>query len=242
MPVDPVIGNIAGGIGAAISSIGSGRRQRRNIQEQKKADKELAEYSYSKDLEQWERENAYNTPLSQMGRFREAGLNPHLIYGQGTPDNVQSSSPKYQQVRTQVGRKPLFDPGSVLGAFQDFSMKNSQIDNVRLQNNAKTIENRYLEQMLFNKQWGDKEKYKGWQLDNLFDLMGPRGINYTDEAGDKFPLLKSLRGRRMSMELKKGSGQIQYLESGNMLRQLEAKWFEQLKALGIFRGLIRGGR
>lgn len=37
------------------------------------------------NLEQWNRNNAYNSPAAQMQRFKAAGLNPDLIYQQGTP-------------------------------------------------------------------------------------------------------------------------------------------------------------
>jgi hypothetical protein len=33
-------------------------------------------------LADWNRQNIYNSPKAQMERFKEAGLNPHLIYGQ----------------------------------------------------------------------------------------------------------------------------------------------------------------
>lgn len=45
--------------------------------------KDLQDYAYSKNLEQWNRENAYNTPAAQMERYRNAGLNPNLIYSDG---------------------------------------------------------------------------------------------------------------------------------------------------------------
>lgn len=35
-------------------------------------------------------QNEYNTPSNQMQRFKDAGLNPHLIYGQGTNGNQSS--------------------------------------------------------------------------------------------------------------------------------------------------------
>lgn len=41
-----------------------------------------------------QREREYNSPMAQMKRFAEAGLNPHLIYQQGSPGNVSSSAPK----------------------------------------------------------------------------------------------------------------------------------------------------
>lgn len=43
------------------------------------------------NLEQWNRNNAYNSPAAQMQRFKAAGLNPDLMYQQGTPG--LSSSP-----------------------------------------------------------------------------------------------------------------------------------------------------
>lgn len=36
-------------------------------------------------------QNAYNSPKSQMLRFQQAGLNPHLIYGQGNPGNQSTT-------------------------------------------------------------------------------------------------------------------------------------------------------
>lgn len=37
------------------------------------------------NLDQWNRNNAYNTPAAQMQRLKAAGLNPDLMYQQGTP-------------------------------------------------------------------------------------------------------------------------------------------------------------
>ena len=50
-------------------------------------------------LADWNMQNQYNSPKSQMARYKEAGLSPHLIYGQQTTaPSVRSSSadtPKY---------------------------------------------------------------------------------------------------------------------------------------------------
>lgn len=44
-------------------------------------------------LADWNRQNQYNSPSAQMARFKEAGLSPHLIYGQtNTAPPVRSSS------------------------------------------------------------------------------------------------------------------------------------------------------
>lgn len=79
---------------------------KRNIEAQKKANKELAKYSYGMDLEQWKRQNEYNTPLSQMERFKDAGLNQNLIYGTGTSGNA-ASSPTYNEATTDHTKAAL---------------------------------------------------------------------------------------------------------------------------------------
>lgn len=50
-------------------------------------------------LADWNMQNQYNSPKAQMARFKEAGLSPHLIYGQTntapTVRSSQSDTPKY---------------------------------------------------------------------------------------------------------------------------------------------------
>lgn len=43
-------------------------------------------------LEQWKRENAYNDPSAQMARLQRAGLNPSLMYGEGSAGMPASAS------------------------------------------------------------------------------------------------------------------------------------------------------
>lgn len=53
-------------------------------QQTNQANIDLAGKENTWKLEQWVRENAYNTPMAQMQRLRQAGLNPSLMYGSGT--------------------------------------------------------------------------------------------------------------------------------------------------------------
>ena len=57
--------------------------------------KKLAQHSFNKNVEMWKMQNKYNSPKSQMARYNEAGLNPNLMYGKGTPGNAQTM-PQYQ--------------------------------------------------------------------------------------------------------------------------------------------------
>lgn len=49
--------------------------------------KELARFQNDMNIENWKMQNEYNLPVNQMLRFNDAGLNPNLIYGQGTNGN-----------------------------------------------------------------------------------------------------------------------------------------------------------
>lgn len=62
---------------------------------QHRGNKKLAQYSFDKNVEMWKMQNEYNNPKNQMTRFKEAGLNPNLMYGKGTPGNAQTM-PQYQ--------------------------------------------------------------------------------------------------------------------------------------------------
>lgn len=108
------------------------------------AQKELAEYSYSKDLEMWERANAYNSPEAQMARLKEAGLNPNLVYGSGqVAGNTAGQLPRYQAPNVQYNYKAPMDLGRLLGLYQDVQMKGAQIANIQADTQRKETENRF---------------------------------------------------------------------------------------------------
>lgn len=98
--MDPVITGTA--ISAAGNLLGSllgfGSQQRTN-----KANLKLAEYQYSKALEMWNRQNEYNLPKNQMSRLTDAGLNPNLVYGNGTVQGLTSApAPQYHAPTLQA--------------------------------------------------------------------------------------------------------------------------------------------
>lgn len=74
----------------------------------------LAKYQNEKNMELLKYQLDYNTPAAQMQRYKDANLNPNLIYGQGTPGNM-SETPKYpdigrvdyQSMYTDLGTKTL---------------------------------------------------------------------------------------------------------------------------------------
>lgn len=79
-------------------------------------------------LDMWKRNNAYNHPSEQMARLRKAGLNPNLMYGQGTVGN--SPSPP----KSTPTRPTEFNALGALMQTQQTKMMEVQTDNLRAQN------------------------------------------------------------------------------------------------------------
>lgn len=90
------------GIGLGLLSAGaqvydtykSSETSKYNTNQSIAANRAAAELAFERQKEMWHLQNAYNSPEAQMRRFKEAGLNPMLIYGQGNPGNA-SSMPQY---------------------------------------------------------------------------------------------------------------------------------------------------
>jgi len=61
--------------------------------------KQLMNERFKLDKQMWDYQNAYNTPKAQMERLKQAGLNPALMYGQGTTGNAnQMPTSQFQQL------------------------------------------------------------------------------------------------------------------------------------------------
>lgn len=96
-----------GGVGMGIPVVGGifdtwmqSDTARRNTDKTIAAQKAEAELAYQRQVAMWHMQNQYNSPEQQMQRFGAAGLNPHLIYGQGNPGNA-ADPPKYQAANLQ---------------------------------------------------------------------------------------------------------------------------------------------
>ena len=127
---DGLISGTIGAIGGISQAKINARTAKYNTDATIDANRKMAEYAYSKDLEMWNRQNKYNSPEMQMERFKDAGLNPNLIYGQGTAGNA-SSMPHYSAPTAEYNYKPEVDLPMTLSMFQDFALKQAQTDNVR---------------------------------------------------------------------------------------------------------------
>lgn len=70
----------AAALGSAIyGGVSAGKMNKRAV----KFQREMWDKQGERELQYWNMQNEYNSPVAQMQRLREAGLNPNLVYGSG---------------------------------------------------------------------------------------------------------------------------------------------------------------
>jgi len=114
---------IIGAVTATLNRIKEVRENKRT----NRANLELAKYQAEQNQLYLDKQNAYNTPASQMARYGDAGLNPNLIYGQGNTGN-QASPGVYEAPRIDMRTNPVEDISGTLSMYQDMQMRQAQIE------------------------------------------------------------------------------------------------------------------
>jgi len=103
---------IAAVVGSGINAISNARQVKKTNQ----ANMEMARYQYD-----------MNSPANVMQRYKDAGLNPNLIYGQAGGSGASYQAPKLDY------RRPPIDFPNMLAMYQDVKLKQAQIENVSAQ-------------------------------------------------------------------------------------------------------------
>lgn len=162
MPVgDALVSAGASIVGDAINAISTGH--------QNKKARQFAEKMYGRQREDaladWNRQNAYDSPAAQMGRYKDAGLNPLLIYGNGSSSAGNSSPVRSSSPGSYSPRVPQVDLAAAVHSYIDAKFKDQQIDNLKEMN-----------KVLFLKQALGGADLIGLQLKNQFmsDTMTDR--------------------------------------------------------------------
>lgn len=221
---------IAGGASLAGSIINAGSQLGTNSSQLSYA-REMYDKQRADALADWDRQNLYNSPKEQMARFKEAGLNPNLIYGQmSNSPVVRSSSPQsYNPTAPQVDLGSA--AGSALGAYYDSQLKNATIDNVKAQADTQRQiailkgmdilkESKYLPQYEgmananVNKLYNDAAA-KQYEVDNLLPLQKEKLelTNAYQRSMNRIPDETVIKIRQ----------EVQNLKSANDIQELEKK-------------------
>jgi hypothetical protein len=142
-----LVGEVAAaGIMAGASLLGTGAQAtftgKMNRKTRKWSEKER-EINRQYALQDYATMNEYNSPRAQMARFKEAGLNPNLIYGQ---QNEGATVRSTEQAKWNP-ETPQFDIGSAVSGgiqtYNDLRMANANLDLIAKEGAVKTAEIAY---------------------------------------------------------------------------------------------------
>lgn len=92
---------------------------------QTKQEKELMQYQFDLQKQMFDYQAAYNSPSAQMGRLRAAGLNPNLVYGNGSVVNTNTAT---GGVGKGNGSNPFAGLGSAFMALMANMFRTANID------------------------------------------------------------------------------------------------------------------
>lgn len=139
--------NLFGGIFGASSADKAAKSQLQAVRETNALNKELAFQQNEWNLQQWNRQNAYNDPSAQMSRLRAAGINPYFALGSVNSGNAEGTLSSADLANQQPVTSPLQgQSGQIFGnalsqaaqfgttAFYDNQIKAEQAKNLQLKN------------------------------------------------------------------------------------------------------------
>lgn len=126
MPIPPeIIGPIAQSGGDLINSGLSGI----NVRASRKWQEKMYKKQRADAIADVQAQNAYNSPAAQMARYKDAGLNPNLIYGQSNEGATYRSS----SVPGGQSSEAKINVGGAISTYQDMKLKDAQIDLMKTQ-------------------------------------------------------------------------------------------------------------
>jgi len=253
------VGAIGSGISAIGSMLGFGNSAKKQAEQQMKMQKELIDYNYSKQLEQWNRENAYNSPQSQLERLKQAGLNPLFRDLDGNAAGGLSAvgspaAPNMAEMQNSVAatRKMQFDQlmqaKQVEQINKALEVQDSEID---LNNaNAELARSNAKGRNIMNERdaialWYDQQK-QSYDKIPVFARDENGDIMYGDDGK---PLLTTINDQKLlrefnsiNQEVQKNAKEIENLGYDNIMKKIESDYYEQrclteLEKLGYERDL-----
>lgn len=219
-------------IAAGVAALSSYLTSKRNTDKTNKANKQMAEYQYSKDLEMWNKQNEYNSPQNQMQRLDQANLNPNLVYGGGNvTGNSSGQMPKYQAPSMNYNyADPVAPAAQILGQFQDFRIKQSQKDNLEAQRKAieenvhKTrLDNMFKGETMGQRIWGEESKAQNLDWTRRYwEFRKSR-----DEQ--MFPYQLSMiqgKNRALDTSTNKMMAEMEKIKTSTEYEKLKMDWYE----------------
>lgn len=191
---------------------------------------QLARENNNFNLEMWRRNNEYNSPSSQMQRYKDAGLNPALIYG--SSGNAGNSSSPVTGTVARISTLPARDLtgvarylGEGLDNLVNLAGKVEDIKSKKLNNSILRYKEKYSDSML---QEGLNQivlgnKYASGSLQSRLDSAYWRSIYDTSLAKEKQTYVNDWQSRFLSKQLKQIESNINLSRERKGLTSWQAK-------------------
>lgn len=143
---------IAAVAGAGINAIGAAQQRKfeaSEAQKQRDWNEQMQDKANAWNLEMWNKTNEYNSPIEQVQRLRDAGLNP-LYYGlDGSSANAMQSAQAlgYDRASASAFDNPLsagFEGATAaMSLKKDIELKNAQIDKLSQDTEGVRLDNEF---------------------------------------------------------------------------------------------------
>lgn len=127
------MGGIVGGISNILTTSMQNKANRQMAQEQNLKNMELSRYQYEMQKKAYDEANLYNTPSAQMQRYKDAGLNPNLIYGQGSSGNAPNVLPQYRSPEYITPQKQAVSPMASIAQAMNMKLQIQELRNAQAQ-------------------------------------------------------------------------------------------------------------
>lgn len=208
---------IGAGVGLAFNSIGSIFQNRSNKHRQQEAfaqQEKMQALQNAYNTRMWHMSNAYNSPANQMRLFKEAGLNPNLVYGQmsdvsSTPMHSGSgSAPGFAHMSNVMGS---IDPLTMAQA----RLANAQADKLNVETTREYTFSKFDEQLL-----SGKVEYQN------ISIVGQKVLNELNDQQRKqiYQLTKNAEKQEISLDR-----QNELLEYDVLMKIIDHNFYQQFK-------------
>lgn len=221
------------------------------------ANKKLANLQHKHNMELMEYQLAYNTPAEQMKRFKLAGLNPNLVYGQGTPGNMESA-PRYPDIQApdyqRMYQQTFGDLGSKL---QEAKLMAAQTDLVNVKADESGVKqnlmasqkalveaNPYLQDSYINAMISNLQSTAALKKQEADFMVNPHGYTgLTTPGTQKMQLEIENLVQRFNLgqsDLQVKANIIQSQEFKNAILEVQKKWLtdQEITSQHVYQGIM----
>lgn len=233
MPIDPTVAAVATTVATQ-----AGQQYFQGRSNKKTRDFNLEMYRRQRydNLADWNMQNEYNLPKNQIKRFKEAGLNPNLIYGNGAAAGGNASPPPANQTKSYEHKAAEFN----LGGIADAIMLGQKIQLVQAQTNLEESRRRgqdtknYVDQ---SSQFADIEnRTKRSDLTTEQIRQISANVSYTYAAMNKLMDQQDLTKEKLEAEVSKLKADKIHVDQMVEILKKEGKlkdWEIKLSYLGL---------